>query len=59
MIAGSFASNIHGLPRATQDADVVIEVEEKILERFLNQLRFSVLLELTSSHGRPCQGADV
>jgi len=38
MIAGSFASNIHGLPRATQDADVVIEVEERILERFLNQL---------------------
>ncbi len=22
MITGSFASNIHGLPRATQDADV-------------------------------------
>jgi hypothetical protein len=27
MITGSFASNIHGLPRAAQDADVVIEVE--------------------------------
>ena len=27
MITGSFASNIHGLPRATQDADVVIEAE--------------------------------
>ena len=38
MITGSFASNIHGLPRATQDADVVIEVERKTLERFLESL---------------------
>ena len=28
MITGSFASNIQGFPRATQDADVVIEVEQ-------------------------------
>ena len=27
MIMGSFASNIHGVPRATQDADIVIEAE--------------------------------
>lgn len=38
MITGSFASNIHGLPRATQDADVVIEVEPRTLERFLESL---------------------
>jgi hypothetical protein len=38
MITGSFASNIHGLPRATQDADVVIEVEQGTLERFLESL---------------------
>ncbi len=38
MITGSFASNIHGLPRATQDADVVIEVEPATLERFLESL---------------------
>ncbi len=38
MITGSFASNIHGLPRATQDADVVIEVEPEPLERFLKSL---------------------
>ena len=38
MITGSFASNIHGLPRATQDADVVIEVEPTTLERFLESL---------------------
>jgi hypothetical protein len=38
MITGSFASNIHGLPRATQGADVVIEVEPRTLERFLESL---------------------
>jgi hypothetical protein len=38
MITGSFASNIHGLPRATQDADIVIEVEQRNLERFLESL---------------------
>ncbi len=38
MIAGSFASNIHGLPRATQDADVVIEAERSNLEQFLGSL---------------------
>jgi len=38
MITGSFASNIHGLPRATQDTDIVIEVERKTLERFLESL---------------------
>jgi hypothetical protein len=25
MVAGSFASNLHGIPRMTQDADVVID----------------------------------
>ena len=38
MITGSFASNIHGLPRATQDADIVIEVQPTTLERFLERL---------------------
>ena len=38
MITGSFASNIHGLPRATQDVDIVIEVEQKTLEKFLESL---------------------
>ncbi len=38
MITGSFASNIHGLPRATQDADVVIEVDQRTLGRFLESL---------------------
>jgi len=38
MITGSFASNIHGLPRATQGADIVIEVERRTLEKFLESL---------------------
>ena len=38
MNTGSFASNIHGLPRATQDADIVIEVKQRGLERFLESL---------------------
>ena len=38
MIAGSFASNMHGLPRATQDADIVIEADRASLERFLESL---------------------
>ena len=38
MITGSFASNIHGVPRATQDADIIIDVEQKTLERFLESL---------------------
>jgi hypothetical protein len=38
MFTGSFASNIHGLPRATQAADIVIEVEQKTLEKFLESL---------------------
>jgi hypothetical protein len=38
MITGSFASNIHGVPRATQDADIVIEPDAKGLDRFLESL---------------------
>lgn len=28
MVTGSFASNMHGVPRATYGADVVIDVDE-------------------------------
>ena len=38
MITGSFASNAHGVPRATYDADVVIESDRQSLERFLESL---------------------
>jgi len=36
MVTGSFASNLHGMPRTTQDADIVIEVSPTALDRFLN-----------------------
>ncbi|MGH9382065.1 MAG: hypothetical protein ACRD2Z_15835 [Thermoanaerobaculia bacterium] len=29
MVAGSFASNLHGVPRMTQDADLVVDLEER------------------------------
>ena len=35
MVTGSFASNMHGVPRATYDADVVIDVDQQSLEKFL------------------------
>ena len=35
MVAGSFASNVHGVPRATFDADVVIETSLVDLETFV------------------------
>ncbi|MGH9380982.1 MAG: hypothetical protein ACRD2Z_10270 [Thermoanaerobaculia bacterium] len=28
MVTGSFASNLHGVPRMTQDADVVVDLDE-------------------------------
>jgi len=38
MITGSFASNLHGVPRTTQHADVVIEADQGSLDRFLESL---------------------
>ena len=38
MIAGSMASSHHGLPRATNDADVVIDPSPEALERLLASL---------------------
>ena len=38
MITGSLAGNLHGIPRATQDADVVIEPSRSQIEQFLANL---------------------
>ncbi|MFP3869813.1 MAG: hypothetical protein ACLFVT_02890 [Syntrophobacteria bacterium] len=38
MVTGSFASNMHGVPRATYDADVVIDVDRQLLEKLLESL---------------------
>lgn len=37
MIAGSFASSMHGMPRTTNDLDVVIDVAPATLEALLRQ----------------------
>ena len=38
MIAGSFASNAYGMPRATQDLDIVIDPQPEMLEALLERL---------------------
>jgi hypothetical protein len=38
MIVGSFASNIHGMPRTTHDADIVVEIDGSSLEKFAQSL---------------------
>jgi hypothetical protein len=38
MLAGSFASGIHGTPRSTQDLDIVIDPSSDSLNRFLEAL---------------------
>jgi hypothetical protein len=38
MLTGSFASNMHGVPRTTYDADIVIEVEPGSLDEFVQSL---------------------
>lgn len=38
MLTGSFASNMHGVPRTTYDADIVIEVEPGALEELARSL---------------------
>ncbi len=38
MVAGSFASTYHGVPRSTQDVDVVIDPSASALETFVSSL---------------------
>ena len=38
MVAGSFASNMHGIPRTTQDADIIIEADAVSLDKFVKRL---------------------
>lgn len=39
MVVGSLASNMHGVPRATQDADIVIECNKPSLDSFMDSLQ--------------------
>lgn len=38
MITGSFASNLHGVPRATFDTDIVIKADETSLAKFTKEV---------------------
>lgn len=38
MVAGSFASNFHGVPRMTQDADLVADLDERGVLRLVRDL---------------------
>lgn len=38
MVAGSFASSVHGKPRTTQDLDLVIDVDRRRVEIFIASL---------------------
>lgn len=38
MITGSFASNAHGVPRVTYDADVIVETDQHHLHEFIGKL---------------------
>lgn len=50
MITGSFASNYHGSPRATQDADIVIEIDAPRLERLLAVLQDEFYVSEEAAH---------
>jgi len=45
MIVGSLASNFHGIPRSTRDADFVVELDQSSLERLALGLPPSLRLE--------------
>ncbi len=45
MITGSLASNLHGVPRATFDADIVIKTSINALDGFLNEIRKDFYVE--------------
>ena len=39
MVTGSFASNVHGIPRSTKDADLILEAPPEQIDRLLDALR--------------------
>jgi hypothetical protein len=52
MLAGSFASGIHGTPRSTQDLDIVIDPSFDSLDRFLEALAGDVAREQFKRRGQ-------
>jgi hypothetical protein len=45
MIVGSLASNVHGIPRSTRDADVLVELAPGSLDRFARALPPDLILQ--------------
>jgi hypothetical protein len=45
MIVGSLASNVHGIPRSTRDADIVVEIDPPLLRRLAEVLPSSLRLQ--------------
>ncbi|MEK6591163.1 MAG: nucleotidyl transferase AbiEii/AbiGii toxin family protein [Nitrospinota bacterium] len=39
IVVGGIAVNLHGIPRMTYDIDLILDLEDKNLKRFLNQLK--------------------
>jgi hypothetical protein len=56
MITGSFASNVQGVPRATQDADIIIESNQKSLDQFIESLGIDFY---ASRQGGPANRRDI
>ncbi len=49
MLVGSLASNFHGIPRSTRDADVVVQLSPGSLERLADRLSIPLTLQRQGS----------
>ena len=49
MVTGSFAGNYYGVPRATQDADVVIDPNEGSLTEFISDIQGQFYADLAAA----------
>lgn len=45
LVGGSLASSLHGIPRATQDVDLVLEISQDDVAAFVNSLRDDFYLD--------------
>ncbi|MGB9721830.1 MAG: hypothetical protein ACPL28_10170 [bacterium] len=55
MITGSFAGNLHGVPRATFDADIVIKTSTEPFKDFLHEIATEFYVECESPQEILCQ----
>lgn len=50
LVGGSLASSLHGVPRATQDVDVVAEIDESHIERLASALEPEFVVEKSAMY---------